>query len=299
VAILERSTLKKGFKVSSALLKEITRQVALLCQESNYGIREDVYNSLYRAAGEESGLSRKMLDILLENIKIAQRERIPVCQDTGICEVFLQIGRGVEIEGDKLSEAVEQGVREGYRDGYLRKSIVSDPLFSRKNTGDNTPALIYFDFELPFPNRIKITVFPRGFGAENMGKITMLSPAEGEEGLKKFVVRTVSEAGANPCPPVVVGVGIGGTLEMSARLAQKALLRPINQSNEDPRYAQLEGELLEKINELRIGPQGLGGKVTCLGVNAEYFPTHMAGLPVCVNINCYALRQASSVVEID
>jgi len=285
--------------VTDALLKEITRQVSRLCQESNYGIREDVCDSLQQAAERETGLSGRISAILLENIKIAQRERIPVCQDTGICEVFLQVGPGVKIEGDKLYQAVEQGVREGYRDGYLRKSIVSDPLFSRKNTQDNTPALIYFDFDLPFPGKIKITVFPKGFGSENMGKAVMLSPAEGEEGLEKFVVRAVAEAGANPCPPVVVGVGVGGTLEMSARLAQKALLRPINQSNDHPGYARLESRLLRRINELRIGPQGLGGKTSCLGVNVEYFPTHIAGLPVCVNINCYALRQASWLMEVD
>jgi len=280
------------------LLGRIRETVSELCKEANYSIREDVFEALSRAKEmEKEKLPRAALAKLIENVKIAREEKIPLCQDTGVAEVFLEIGKGVEIEGSKLEKAVYQGVREGYREGYLRCSVVDDPLFSRKNTRDNTPPLVHFLFTPSFRDKIKITVFPKGFGSENMGRAAMLLPGAGRKGVKEFILSTVKEAGANPCPPVVVGIGIGGTMETCISLAKRALLRPIGMRNPDKRYALLEEELLREINELRIGVQGLGGITTCLGVNIEHFPTHIAGLPVGVNISCYALRQASKVVE--
>lgn len=280
------------------LLKKVTRIVAELCIESNYGIREDVFEALCEAEKREvERLPKAVLSKLIENVQIAKKERIPLCQDTGVAEVFLEIGKGAGIEGEELKEAINQGVREGYKIGYLRNSIVSDPLFSRENTGDNTPALIYFCFNSSFQNKIKITLFPKGFGSENMARAAMLTPAEGRQGVKRFVLTAVREAGANPCPPIIVGVGIGGTMATSTFLAKRALLRSIKARNPEAKYALLEEELLREINELRIGAQGLGGMATCLGVNVEHFPTHIAGLPLGVNISCYALRQASAVIE--
>lgn len=284
--------------MKKTLLEKVTRIVAELCIESNYGIREDVFRALCQAEKREvERLPKAALSKLIENVQIARKERIPLCQDTGVAEVFLEIGKGVGIEGDELKEAINQGVREGYKTGYLRKSIVNDPLFSRENTGDNTPALIHFCFEPSFQNKIKITLLPKGFGSENMARATMLTPAEGKVGVKRFVLAAVREAGPNPCPPIVAGIGIGGTMATSTFLAKKALLRPIKARNPEAKYALLEEELLREINELEIGAQGLGGINTCLGVNIEHFPTHIAGLPVGVNISCYALRQASAVIE--
>ena len=285
--------------MKGTLLKEITRIVAELCIESNYGIREDVFKALREAEKREvEALPKAALSKLIENVRIARKEKIPLCQDTGVAEVFLEVGKGVRIEGDELKEAINQGVRKGYKAGYLRKSIVSDPLFSRENTGDNTPALIHLYFNSSFQNKIKITLFPKGFGSENMARAAMLTPAEGRQGVKRFVLTAVREAGPNPCPPIIVGIGIGGTMATSTFLAQKALLRPIKVRNPQIKYALLEEELLREINELEIGAQGLGGITTCLGVNIEHFPTHIAGLPVGVNISCHALRQASAVIEV-
>ena len=278
--------------------KEITEVVADLCIQSNYGVREDVFEALLKIQKEEKEeLARKTLSRIIENIEIAQREKIPVCQDTGMAEVFLEIGKGVKIEGNILREAVNKGVIDGYRKGYLRKSIVDDPLFLRKNTGTNAPALIHFHFSNSLKEKIKITVFPKGFGSENMSRAVMLSPGEGEEGVREFILNAVKKAGANPCPPIIVGVGIGGTMQTCTELAKKALLRSIGSRNANPQYAKLEEELFNEINKLGIGPQGFGGSHTCLGVNIEYFPTHIAGLPVGINISCYALRQASKIIQ--
>lgn len=280
--------------------ERIAQVVSELCQEANYEVRKDVLISLKKAwESEKKEPARKLLYLILENIRIAREQKIPLCQDTGMTEVFLEVGEGLFIEGKLLEEAVTQGVSRGYREGYLRKSVVKDPLFARCNTGDNTPALIHFFFGMRPAKKIKITVFPRGFGAENMTQLALLSPSQGVRGVKRFVIRVVREAGANACPPVVVGVGIGGTAEKCLALSKKALLRPLNSSSPHPDYARVEKALYESINKLEIGPQGLGGKHTCLGVNIEYFPTHIAGLPVGVSISCYALRQASRIVELN
>ena len=228
----------------------------------------------------------------MENYTIARQKAQPICQDTGMACVFLKIGQDVHIQGD-LTEAVNEGVRQGYGEGYLRKSVVRDPL-DRVNTGDNTPAMLYT--ELVPGDRIEITVAPKGFGSENMSRIAMLRPSDGVQGVKDFVLKTVEEAGPNPCPPIVVGVGIGGTFDKAAYLAKKALLRPVDVRNEKPYYAALEQELLEAINALGIGPQGFGGLTTALAVNIEEYPTHIAGLPVAVNINCHVTRHKTEVL---
>ena len=233
-----------------------------------------------------------ILDQIIENFNIADENLQPICQDTGLACVFLSIGQDVHIKGN-LEEAVNEGVRKGYSQGYLRKSVVSDPL-NRVNTGDNTPAMIYYDI-CP-GDKIKITVAPKGFGSENMSQIKMLKPSDGIEGVKDFVIKVVEDAGPNPCPPIVVGVGIGGTFDKAAYLAKKALMRPVDQRNSEDFYAELEEELLEKINALGIGPQGFGGRTTALAVNIEKFPTHIAGLPVAVNINCHVTRHMTEEI---
>jgi len=284
--------------VGKKWLEKIKEVVAKLCEEANYGVRKDVFEALKKATeNEEKKLSKKVLCLILENVKIAREQKIPLCQDTGMTEIFLEVGEGIPIEGKLLEEAVTQGVALGYQQGYLRKSVVEDPLFLRSNTQDNTPPLVHFSFGTQPAKKLKITVFPRGFGAENMTRIAMLSPSEGVKGVKRFVLEVVEEAGAKPCPPIIVGVGIGGTAERCIALSKRALLRPLNSSSPHPEYAEVEKELREKINALGIGPQGFGGENTCLGVNIEYFPTHIAGLPVGVSISCYALRQASLVIE--
>jgi fumarate hydratase subunit alpha len=236
--------------------------------------------------------AKEILDRIIENYEIADAKDQPVCQDTGVACVFLKIGQDVHVVGD-ITDAVNEGVRQGYGEGYLRKSVVRDPL-DRVNTGDNTPAMIYF--EIVPGDKIEITVAPKGFGSENMSKIAMLRPSDGLEGVKNFVIRSVEEAGPNPCPPIVVGVGVGGTFDKAAYMAKKALLRPVDERNEDPFYANLEKELLEEINALGIGPQGYGGRTTALAVNIEKFPTHIAGLPVAVNINCHVTRHKTEVL---
>lgn len=280
-------------------LEKIKSTVSTLCKEANYGIREDIFEALCQAEKEEKEeLPKFILSTLIENINISRKEKIPVCQDTGMAEVFVEVGKGVKIEGILLKKNILEGVKEGYEEGNLRKSVVKDPLFSRKNTGDNTPPLIHLSFSPLLEKEIKIIVFPRGFGAENMGKVAMLNPQEGKEGVKRFVLGAIREAGANPCPPIIVGIGIGGTMQTSMFLAKKALLRPIKIRNPHPKYALLEKELLKEINGLRIGAQGMGGMNTCLGVNIEHFPTHIAGLPLAVNISCYALREAQKVIRV-
>lgn len=268
---------------------EVIEVVARLCQETNFYLPEDVLNSLRKARSEEkSPLGRIVLAQILENARIAAEEKVPICQDCGTAIVFLELGEELELTGGNLNlyAAIEEGVRRGYKEGYLRKSICHP--FTRENTGDNTPAVIYTDI-VP-GNKLKIIFCPKGGGSENMSAIKMLSPSEGIEGVKKFVIETVKSAGANPCPPIVVGVGIGGTFERVALLAKKALLRPFGSQNTDSELAVLEDELLEEINYLGIGPAGLGGSTTALSVHIEMLPCHIASLPVAININCHAAR---------
>ncbi|HON42860.1 MAG TPA: fumarate hydratase [Bacillota bacterium] len=237
------------------------------------------------AATEESEVGRQVLEMILENHRLAAREQRPACQDTGLAVVFLELGQDVRIEGGDLVAAINEGVRRGYEKGYLRKSVVAEPLFERKNTRDNTPAIIHTS--IVAGDKLKITLAPKGGGAENMSGVAMMIPAAGVEGVRKFVIEQVRKAGPNPCPPVVVGVGIGGNFEVAPLLAKKALVRPMGSRNPNPAYAALEDELLEAINKLGIGPQGLGGSTTALAVHVEYAPCHIASLPVAVNLNCH------------
>ena len=272
---------------------EIVSIVRRLCIEANRLLPGDVRERIAVCAREEDWPpARETLALLGENAALAAREQMPICQDTGMACVFLEVGQDLHINGD-LYEAVNEGVRQGYRDGYLRKSVVEDPL-RRKNTGDNTPAMITCDI-VP-GDKLAVTVAPKGFGSENMSRLKMCTPSEGAEGVKAFVLETVRLAGPNPCPPIVVGVGIGGTFDKCALLAKKALLRPLGEANPDPFYRAMEEELLEKINELGIGPQGFGGKTTALSVSVLSLPTHIAGLPCAVNINCHVARHQSEVL---
>ena len=271
----------------------ITQTVKRLCIEANCHLSGDMkacIEDFY--AKEDWPQAKEILERIIENYKIADEKNQPVCQDTGVACVFLKIGQDVHIQGD-LTDAVNEGVRQGYTEGYLRKSVVRDPL-DRVNTGDNTPAMLYTEI-VPGEN-IEITVAPKGFGSENMSAVKMLRPSDGVEGVKEFVVSVVEQAGPNPCPPVVVGVGIGGTFDKAAYLAKKALLRPVDIRNENPFYEDLEKELLDRINTLGIGPQGFGGMTTALAVNIEQYPTHIAGLPVAVNINCHVTRHKTEVI---
>ena len=271
----------------------LTDTIASLCVAANCRLPEDMRRSIENARNEEKwDTARGILDKIIENYNIADEKFVPICQDTGVCCVFLKIGTDVHIEGD-LVEAVNEGVRRGYRDGYLRKSVVGDPL-RRVNTGDNTPAMLYT--ELVPGDKLELTVAPKGFGSENMSKLAMLKPSDGVEGVKDFVVKTVEEAGPNPCPPIVVGVGIGGTFDKAALLAKKALMRSTDERNKDEYYAALEAELLDRINALGIGPQGFGGRTTALAVSIETMPTHIAGLPVAVNINCHVTRHRTVIL---
>lgn len=273
--------------------EKITEVVARLCVEANCVLPPDMKTRIHNCMeGETWPQAKEILERITENYQIAEAQQQPICQDTGMVCVFLKIGQDVHITGD-LTEAVNEGVRRGYEEGFLRKSVVGDPL-DRVNTRDNTPAIIYC--ELVPGEQIEITVAPKGFGSENMSQIKMLRPSDGLQGVKNFVLKVVEDAGPNPCPPIVVGVGIGGTFDKAAFLAKKALLRPVDVPNDNSFYADLERELLEKINELGIGPQGFGGKTTALAVNIETFPTHIAGLPVAVNINCHVTRHKTEVL---
>ena len=272
---------------------DVTQTVRRLCVEANCRLPEDMRACIARSRDEEAWpIARDILDRIIENYEIADRDCVPICQDTGMACVFLEIGQDAHVNGD-LAEAVHEGVRQGYADGYLRKSVVADPL-RRVNTGDNTPAMIYY--EIVPGDRLKITVAPKGFGSENMSRIAMLRPSDGEDGVKDFVVRCAEEAGPNPCPPIVIGVGIGGTFDRAALLAKKALMRPVDVRSDDPYYAAMEAELLARVNALGIGPKGFGGKTTALAVNILACPTHIAGLPVAVNINCHVTRHQSEVL---
>ena len=272
---------------------KITEVVSRLCVEANNHLPGDMKACIEGCHAQETWpQAKEILERIIENYNIADAKDQPICQDTGVACVFLKIGQEVHIDGD-ITAAVNEGVRIGYTEGYLRKSVVRDPL-DRVNTGDNTPAMIYFDI-VP-GDQLEITVAPKGFGSENMSQIKMLRPSDGLQGVKDFVKKVVEEAGPNPCPPIVVGVGIGGTFDKAAYLAKKALMRSVDVRNEKPFYAQLEQELLEEINALGIGPQGFGGKTTALAVNIEEYPTHIAGLPVAVNINCHVTRHKTEVL---
>ena len=275
-------------------VKELTDVIEKLCIEANNHLPSDVKDAIKTCRGCEDGdIAKGVLDNIIENFEIADSENVPICQDTGMACVFLEIGQDVHLVGGDLREAVDEGVRRGYDKGYLRKSVVAEPI-TRGNTGDNTPAMLYTEI-VPGEN-VKITVGPKGFGSENMSMIRMFKPSAGLQGIKDFILEVVETAGPNPCPPMVVGVGIGGTFDKCALLAKKALMRSLDSENPDPYYADLEKEMLEKINKLGIGPQGFGGKTTAIGLNIETLPTHIAGMPCAVNINCHVTRHKSEVI---
>ena len=275
-------------------VETITQNIKEMCIEANHFLSPDMKKVFDEAAAsEESPLGRQILGQLEENLCIAGEEMIPICQDTGMACVFLEIGQDVHFVGGDLTDAINEGVRRGYDKGYLRKSVVRDPV-RRGNTGDNTPAMIYT--EIVPGDQVKITVGPKGFGSENMSMIRMFKPSAGLQGIKDFILEVVETAGPNPCPPMVVGVGIGGTFDKCALLAKKALMRPLDTQNPDPFYADLEKEMLEKVNKLGIGPQGFGGKTTAIGLNIETMPTHIAGMPCAVNINCHVTRHKTEVI---
>jgi len=273
---------------------DIVETVERLCIEANCRLNDDLVEALKNAMKkEESPTGRETLRLLLENLEIARNDCIPVCQDTGMAVIFVDIGQDVRVEGGLLEDALNEGVSRGYKNGFLRKSVVGDP-FTRINTGDNTPAIIHYN--IVAGDKLEIVVAPKGFGSENMSALKMLKPSDGIEGVKDFVLETVNKAGPNPCPPIIVGVGAGGTMEKAAILAKKALLRPVGVHHSDASIREMEIELLDRINQLGIGPAGLGGRITALAVNIEVFPTHIAGLPVAVNINCHVSRHAEAVL---
>ena len=274
--------------------QEITDTVARLCIEANTRLPQDVQAALDKARQEEPWpLAKSTLDLLWSNLSAAKEENLPICQDTGMACVFLEIGQDVHLTGGDLREAVDEGVRRGSTNGFLRKSVVRDPV-RRGNTGDNTPAVLYT--EIVPGEQVKITLAPKGFGSENMSAIRMFKPSAGLQGIKDFILETGEAAGPNPCPPIVIGVGIGGTFDKAALLAKKALMRPLDTRNPDPFYADLEKEMLEKVNALGIGPQGFGGRTTAIGLNIETMPTHIAGMPCAININCHVTRHKTEVL---
>lgn len=271
-------------------VNEITRNIREMCIEANHFLSPDMEKAMKNAVQrEKSPLGRQILEQLQENLRIAGNDMIPICQDTGMAVIFMEIGQDVHFEGGSLEEAINEGVRQGYTEGYLRKSVVTDPLF-RENTRDNTPAVVYY--EIVPGEQVKITVAPKGFGSENMSRVFMLKPADGMEGVKEAILTAVKDAGPNACPPMVVGVGIGGTFEKCALLAKKALTRPVDQHSDIPYVQEMEKELLQRINGTGIGPGGLGGTVTALAVNINVYPTHIAGLPVAVNMCCHVNRHS-------
>ena len=272
----------------------ITQNIKEMCIEANHFLTDDMKKVFKNAvATEESPLGKKVLNQLNENLDIAGNDMIPICQDTGMAVIFINVGQEVHFTNGNITDAINEGVRQGYVDGYLRKSVVSDPII-RENTKDNTPAVIHYN--IVEGDKVDITVAPKGFGSENMSRVFMLKPADGIEGVKEAILTAVKDAGPNACPPMVVGVRIGGTFEQCALLAKKALMRPLNTENPDPYYADLEKEMLEKINKLGIGPQGFGGKTTAIGLNIETMPTHIAGMPCAVNINCHVTRHKTEVL---
>ena len=273
--------------------QKITQVVKQLCIQANCFLPGDMKNRIEESYAQETWpQAKEILERIMENYRIADEQAKPICQDTGVACVFVTIGQDVHVEGN-LAEAIHEGVRQGYAEGYLRKSVVRDPL-DRVNTGDNTPAMIYYDI-VP-GDELEITVAPKGFGSENMSQIKMLKPSDGLQGVKDFILKVVEEAGPNPCPPIVVGVGVGGTFDKAAYMAKKALMRSADERHPEPFWADLEKEMLEKVNALGIGPQGFGGKTTALCLNIEKCPTHIAGLPVAVNINCHVTRHQTEVI---
>lgn len=276
-------------------VSEVTKTVSKLCMDSCYYLPEELLAKFKSAvAEEESPLGREILGTIIENAELAKHKAVPICQDTGLTVVFMEIGQDVHFVGGDLYTAIHAGVADGYVNGYLRKSSVDDPLFVRKNTNDNTPAIIHTTI-VP-GDKVKVIVCPKGCGSENMGAMKMLKPADGVEGVIKFVVDTVRSAGPNPCPPVTVGVGIGGNMEKAALLAKYSLTRKVGEHNANPQYAELEEKLLELVNKTGVGPSGLGGSTTAVAVNIEYAPTHIGGLPVAVNLNCHAARRAEAEI---
>lgn len=273
----------------------ISEAVETLCIDANYDLPEDVLAALVDAEGrEESPLGKTILSDIVKNAGIAARDRVPICQDTGLAVFFVELGQEVHIVGGSFREAMDEGVKRGYQNGYLRKSTVEDPFLHRKNRGDNTPAIVHLSI-VP-GDQIKITIAPKGGGSENMSALAMLKPSDGVEGIRRFVLDTVNKAGANPCPPIIIGIGIGGSIEKTTLMAKHALLRPLGQHNPDPEIAAFEEELLSGVNRLGIGPQGFGGSTTALAVHIETFPAHIASMPVAINIQCHAARHLSTVI---
>ncbi|MFA9422177.1 MAG: fumarate hydratase [Sedimentibacter sp.] len=276
-------------------VEDVTKTVEKLCIESNYYLPHDVKKAIEDAyVKEKSPLAKEILADILENGEIASNNDVPICQDTGFAVVFLELGQEVSLVGGDLNEAIDEGVRRGYKNGYLRKSIVNDPFMIRKNTGDNTPAIIHI--KIVPGDKIKLIFAPKGGGSENMSALCMLKPSDGVDGIKKFVLDTVDKAGSNPCPPIIVGIGIGGTIEKTTLIAKESLLRTVGEHNANPEVAKLEVELLEEINKLGIGPQGFGGTTTALAVNIETFPAHIASMPVAINIQCHAARHKEATI---
>jgi len=282
-------------KIRKIKTNQTKDKVKELFLKANYHINKDLMVKLEEALEQEtSSIGKYVLQMIIENNQIASREEVPICQDTGLAVVFVEVGQEVHLIDGDFTEAINQGVKEAYEEGYLRKSVVDDPVFERKNTKTNTPAIVYTDI-VP-GDKIKLLVTPKGFGSENMSTIAMLKPADGEKGIVDFVVETVKKAGPNPCPPTIIGVGIGGTIDKAMVIAKKAIVRKINQPNKNPKYAALEKEILTKLNNLGIGPAGLGGNITSLAVHIDYLPTHIAGLPVAVNVCCHAARHAEGII---
>lgn len=283
-----------GCKMRNVNVKLVTEALKDMCIDANYNLGNDVLSTLKTFAdNEESPVGKEILGNIIENANIATSKQVPMCQDTGMAVIFMDIGQDVHFEGGNIEDAINEGVRQGYSEGFLRKSVVKDPIH-RVNTKDNTPAIIYYNI-VP-GDKVKITLAPKGFGSENMSRTKMLKPSDGIKGVEDFVVETVSLAGPNPCPPIVVGVGIGGTIDKATYMAKRCLTRSFDSENADPYYKDLEDRLLVMINDLGIGPQGLGGRTTALSVHVDTFPTHIAGLPVAVNINCHAARHVEKEI---
>ena len=291
---MHKCSAEMRYKMRIISVEEITKNIKEMCIEANYNLSCDVKNAIYQNADLESNqLGKQILSQLKENMTIAENENIPICQDTGMAVVFMKIGQDVHFEGGNLEDAINEGIRQGYVEGYLRKSVVKDPI-DRVNTKDNTPGVIHY--EIVPGDKVEITVAPKGFGSENMSRVCMLKPADGLEGVKEAIIETVKLAGPNACPPVVIGVGIGGTFEKCAILAKKALTRELGSHNPIPYVKEMEEELLVKINQLKIGPGGLGGDTTALGINIETYPTHIAGLPLAINMCCHVNRHKNRVI---
>ena len=276
-------------------INQIKNEIKRLFLQANYHINQDLMKLLQQAQRKEtSPIGKYVLNMIIENNKIASREEVPICQDTGLAVVFVDVGQEVHLADGDFTEAINQGVREAYQEGYLRKSVVDDPVFERKNTKTNTPAIIYTD--IVSGDKIKLLVMPKGFGSENMSTLGMLKPADGPEGIVNFVVETVKKAGPNPCPPTIIGVGVGGTADKAMVIAKKAIARKIGSHNKNAKYEAMEKEALRRINNLGIGPAGLGGNITSLAVHIDYLPTHIAGMPVAVNVCCHAARYAEGII---